>query len=114
MIAISIILGAVLFAVAFFWKDIVEWIKKAVDKIRQVFGVVVDGVKTFLIRTREGLKERAKYYNKNKMTKEWEEKITTKDIDENDVPADILAKVKKAEIGVEVSTTEELKLVLNN
>lgn len=114
MIAIGIILGAVLIAVAFFWKDIVEWIKKAVNKIQQVFGVVVDGVKTYIIRMGECLKVRAKYYNKNKVTKEWEEKITTKDINENDVPADILAKVKKAEIGVEVSTTEELKLVLNN
>lgn len=115
MISIGLIMAltaAFIFALGFFWKDLVNWIKKAVAKIKEVLGIVVEGTRTFIARTREGLKERSKYYNKNKLTNEWEERIYTKSIDESEVPPEILAKAKKHQIDEEVSTTEELKLVL--
>lgn len=115
MISIALIIGLgalIIAALAPFWKKLVEWIKKAVDKIKQALGLVVEGTRTFIMKTREGLKQRSKYYNKNKLTNEWEENVLTKAVDESEVPADILAKAKRANLDEEVSTTEELKLQL--
>ena len=97
-----------------FWRKTVEWIKKAVVKIKEVLGVVVKGVRTFIMKTRDGLKNKAKYYNENKITKEWEETVYTKSVDESEVPPEILAKLNAQKIGVEVATTEELQLVLES
>ena len=47
------------------------------------------------------------------MTSEWEEIVYTKAVSEDEIPDDILAKVYKQKIDVEVSTTEELKLAIN-
>lgn len=116
MIAIAAIFALTtlfIIGLAVFWKDIVEWIKKVVNKIQEMLGIVVQGTRTFIIRTREGLKNRVKFYNQNKLTGEWEETVHTKNVDESKVPADILAKVRKQSVDVEVPTTEELRLVIN-
>ena len=116
MIAISIILllsAALIAGLLMFWQNIIGWIKKAVEKIKQVLGVVPDGTRTFITQTADGLKNRSKYYYKEQVTKEWKEIVYTKSVDESEVPADILAKVRREEINVEVSTTDELRLVIN-
>ena len=115
MIAITVILAlsaAVIIGLHIFWQKIIEWIKKAVNKIKEVLGVVVQGTRTFIVKTKEGFKNKAKYYNENKITKEWEETVYTKNVDESEVPPEILAKVNVQKIDVEVPTTEELQLVI--
>lgn len=115
MIALTIILAlsAVFIAgLVVFWKKIVEWIKKASNKIKEVLGVVVEGVRTFIVRTQEGLKNKSYYYNVNKITRELEATVYAKKVDESEVPPEILARVNAQPIGVEVSTTEDLKLAL--
>lgn len=117
MIALSIILAlsAVFIAgLVVFWKKIVEWIKKASNKIKEVLGVVVEGVRTFIIRTEDGLKNKSVYYNVNKITGELEATVYTKKVDESEVPPEILAKVNAQPINTEVSTTEELRLQLDS
>lgn len=116
MIALAIILAlsaALITGLLVFWRKIVEWIKKAAAKIKQVLGIAVDGVKTFVAKTAEGLKNISKHYYKNQQTKEWEEVVYKKSVDESEVPADILAKVRKTPANTEVSTTEELKLEIS-
>ncbi len=98
---------------AMFWRKAVEVIKKAVNKIKEVLGVVVRGTRTFIMRTLEGFKSRAKYYNENKLTGEWEETVYTKNVDDSEIPPEILAKVRYQEVDMEVSTTEELRLVIS-
>lgn len=116
MIAIAIIItlsAAMIAGLLMFWRNIVEWIQKAVKKIREVLGFAPDGTRTFLTKTTDGFKNKSKYYYKNKMTSEWEEVVYTKAVDESAIPPDILAKVGKVSINVDVSTTEELKLAIN-
>ena len=108
----AILLALVAGGLIVFWDKICKWIKKAVEKIKEVLGVTVEGVRTFIVRTREGFQNKAKYYNKNEITKEWEETIYMKKVDEAEVPPEILAKVRVKDIDIEVSTTEELKLVV--
>lgn len=116
MIAIAIILAltvAFIVGLVTFWKNIVEWIKKAVNKIKEVLGLTPDGTRTFITRAVDGFKNKSKYYYKSKVTSEWEEVVYTKAVDESEVPPDILLKVRNQATGVEVSTTEELKLTIN-
>ena len=95
-----------------FWKEIVEWIKKAADKIKTTFGLVVKGTRTFIVKTLDGLRNRAKHYNENETTGEWEETVVHTNVDESDVSADILAKVRVQTIDIEIQTTEELRLAI--
>ena len=115
MIAIALILAALVAGVviAAFWKNICEWIKKAVDKIKEVLKVAVEGVRTFVVKTREGLQNKSKYYNKNKLTKEWEETVYTKKVAESEVPAEILAKIRVANVDIDIETSNELKLAIS-
>jgi len=116
MIAIAIILALSAIFIATihkFWQNIIGWIKKAYDKIKQALGIAVEGTRTFITNTREGLQNKAKYYSRDKVTKEWQEMVYTKKVDESEVPDYILAKVRTQSIDVEISTTEELRLTIN-
>lgn len=116
MISIVIILtlsAALITGLLVFWQKIVEWIKKAVNKIKEVLGITPDGTKTFISRTVDGFRNKSKYYYKQKVTNEWEEVTYTKSVDESEIPFDILEKVRKQAISVEIETTEELKLAIN-
>jgi len=116
MIAIGIILAlSAIFigTLIAFWKNIVEWIKKAVNKIKEVLGIVVQGTRTFISKTIEGFQNKAKYYNENKLTGEWEETVYIKKVDESEIPPEILAKVRVGKINVDIQTTEELQLAIS-
>ena len=116
MITIAIILAlTAVFTAALvtYWKNIVEWIKKAYAKIKEVLGVAVQGVRSFVTKTAEGFKNKTKYYNENKLTGEWEETIYMKVVSESEIPPEILQKVRSVKIDTEVQTTDELKLAIN-
>lgn len=116
MISISIILtlsAVVIAGLAVFWKNILEWIKKAAKRIMEVLGIPVDGTRTFIKKTVDGFKNISKYYSENKITGEWEENVLTKPVSESEIPVEILNKVKSTAMDQEISTTEELKLVLS-
>lgn len=116
MISIVIILSlsaAFIMGLHVFWKNIVQWIKKAVDRIKEVLGLQVQGTRTFIKKCEEGFKNVSKYYSENKLTGEWEENVLTQSVSENDIPAKILAKVKKSAVGREISTTKALELELS-
>jgi len=116
MIAIPVILAlsaALIAGLLVYWQKIVAWIKKAVNKIKEVLGVMVEGTRTFFAKTIDGFRNKSKYYYKNKVTREWEEVVYTKSVDESEIPADILAKVKGQAVGTDVSTTEELRLAIS-
>jgi hypothetical protein len=116
MIALAIIIAlsaAILATLAVFWKKIVNWIKKAAEKIAAALGVVVTGTKTFIIKTKEGFQNRSKYYNQNNVTGAWEETFDKKEItDINEIPANILAKARAEQENVELQTTDYLRTEL--
>ena len=116
MIAIGIILAlsaAFIAGMIIYWKQIVEWIKKATNKIKEVLGITIQGIRTFVEKTIDSIKNISKYYNENKVTGAWEETVYTKVVSENEIPSDILEKIRATEMNTQISTTEELQLVLN-
>jgi len=113
-IAVILLLSAAFIAgLALFWQNILEWIKKAVNKIKSVMGLEPEGTRTFITRTIEGFQNKSKYYYVNKLTHEYEEVVYTKKVNESDVPPNILAKVRKQAMDMEIPTTEELRLAIN-
>lgn len=114
MIAIALILAlsvAAISSLILFWRDIVNWIKKATKKITDVLRVTVSGTRTFISRIAGKLINKSKYYYINKITGEYEEVVYTKEVDPSEVPKDILLKAVE---GRDVSTTEELRLQLES
>lgn len=112
MILTSIILGAVLTAgvvgiVAAFWNNIISFLKKAIDKVKQIVEGIVYGCKVFLQKLKEGVKEISRHYSK--VDGHWQETIVTKTIPESEVPPEILARANSTE---ELDITDELELQL--
>ena len=92
MILTALLWGAGILAgvgiVAAFWNDIVKFLKKAVEKVRQLVEGVVYGCKVFVKKMREGMKEISRHYSK--VDQHWEETTVTKVISESEVPPEIL------------------------
>lgn len=90
-----------------FWKDITDWLRKAVNKVKEVVGKISYGVKVFIKKIQEGLKEISKHYSRTGT--EWEETVVTRKIPENQVPDEIKAKANSYS---ETDISEELELQL--
>jgi len=100
--------GAVLIAgVALFWQELLDWLKRGIEKVKQAIGAAIEGAKTFIVQMSDGIKNVAKYYSKNKLTDEYEETVTKKAVNENEVPEELRMKIRM-HMNVEVDTTEDL------
>jgi hypothetical protein len=82
-----------------------NWFKKAFYKITEVLGFSPERAKTAFVRLEEKVRQLAKYFSRNKITNEWEERVVYKTIDEDDVPEELREIVRNAKIGVEVDST---------
>lgn len=109
MIFIGLLFGVLALAVASFWKDIVTWMKKVVERVKEIIAKAVVGFKIFVTRVAEAIKEVAKNYSQDQQGR-WQETIVTREIPESEVPADILAKVRRSNVEVDVTKELELKL----
>ena len=98
--------GAVL---ANFWEDIVNWLKKAIVKVQNFIRRTVIGFTIFLKKINRLIKEISKHYSKNEQGR-WEETIVTREINEDEVPAEIRAKLGKASNELDISHEMQLQL----
>ena len=85
--ALGALAGAAIHA---YWKNIIQWLAKAANKIKEVLHVVVEGTETFIARIGSGFKNMSKNYSKLKDGK-WRVDTTVeqKYVDETDVPEEI-------------------------
>ena len=110
MLLAGMILGVVaLGALTIFWKDIVTWLQKAINKVQEVIKKTVYGTKVFVQKLREASKEISKHYVKQGT--KWQETVVERKIAYNELPQDIQAKVQYSEM--ECDITDELKVQLN-
>ena len=91
-----------------YWAQLAEWLKHAVEKFKEKFDEPIEGFRTFIQKTADGLKNIIKLYNVDQETKEWKETVFIKPVSEADVPKEIMKKLKKAPLDAEVSTVKEL------
>ncbi|MFQ9513863.1 MAG: hypothetical protein ACLR19_09535 [Clostridia bacterium] len=109
LLTIGIISGLALLAgIAVYWRNVVQWIERVWNKLQERMKASIEGVKTFIVKTKDGFKNSIKYYSRNKITEEWQETVVLKPVDENEIPKEILEKLKHRGVGAEVETTEEL------
>lgn len=109
LLTIGIISGlALIGGIALYWKNIIQWIERVWQKLQERIHGTIEGVKTFIVKTKEGFKNSTKYYSRNKITEEWQETVILKPVEENEIPKDILQRMKGCSIGSEIETTEQL------
>lgn len=96
MIPLLLIGGMLLLAgVAVYWKKLAEWLSRVANKIKELLpNSIVQGCRTFCAKVSGALKNISKNYTKNKATGEWEETVLRTSVEENEVPEEILAKIK--------------------
>lgn len=88
--------------------EIVDWLKRGIEKIREVLKMIVLGVKIFIKKIGEAFKEISKHYSQDTNGK-WHETMVTREVSENEVPPEILRKGIRTQ-EVDVTDTLELKL----
>lgn len=114
-----IVLGAVLLtgagavAIISFWDKIKDFLKKAYEKIKKVVQGTIIGVATYLqsYSISDGIKAFQKFYSK-KSNGKYVETTVERELDECDLPPEILAKLKKAN-GNQVDISKELEMELS-
>lgn len=113
MILTGLLWGAAIIAgigiVAAFWNDLVDFLKKAVQKVQQIVAGIVYGARVFIQKLYEGVKEISRHYSK--VDGHWQETTVTKTIPESKVPKEIL---QRANGYSELDITDELEMQLEN
>ena len=118
LIAVAAIVAAVLTAfTVVFWKKIVAWLKKMVEKIKKIsFQSVLHGTKNFLKKIGKRFKKVAEFFSKLINSDRWLKQTVTSEelIDANEVPEDILKKYQSATgdtVEITVETKNEMQIV---
>lgn len=85
--ALGALAGAVIHA---YWKNIIQWLAKAANKIKEVLHIAVEGSETFIKRIGAGFKNMSENYSKLPGGKWRKDTVIEQNyIDEKDVPAEI-------------------------
>ena len=106
----TLLLGAVIVGiVAAFGDELLDFVKKGLKKVRKVINGTIEGVKIFVKKLQDGVKEIAKYYSK--AGQKWEETTITRTISEDELPEEIRNK-KSYKKNKETEITEELENML--
>ena len=108
ILAAGVTVAAVAGTVAHYWNEITSWLKKAINKVKEVVKGIVYGTKVFARKLAEGFKEISKHYSKKGT--QWEETTVTRTIDESEVPPEILAKVGRYETDLTNEYAEAMEL----
>ena len=88
-------IGAV--ALAVYWKEIVEWLKRVYEKLPDC----INHIKNIM-----------NYYSYNEKTQKWTETTVSKEVNENDVPKHIREKMAQtAKVDISDELQEKLELV---
>lgn len=69
MILSALITGAAIIAggtlIVAYWNNIIDWLKRAITKVKDLIKGVVYGTKVFIQKTKEGIKEISKHYSQD-------------------------------------------------
>ncbi len=98
--------------IAAFWKEIVGWIKKVVDKLPPSVRQNLQGAMAFVEKVAGALKNIMNYYSFNEETQKWTETVVSREVDESSIPEHIREKVKlSAKVDITDELQEKLELV---
>ena len=110
----ALAIGGIL--VVAFWDEIVDWLKKLVNGLRNMFSTlkqkIAHAAGAFIERVEKKLAAiRHKLYYQEQG--EWVEETTTRKIEESEIPESIRRKIRNYETEVTDEVEQELQLSLN-
>ena len=111
IIAASVILGAVIIGatlVATYWNKIVDFMKRVLNKLKQVVKGTIMGSAVFLKKLGDKFQNRTKHYSQNEQGK-WKETFVSYEQDADEIPEKYR---EYAGFDNEVDLTSELQLEL--
>lgn len=112
MILTALLVGAGIIAggtlLAAFWNDVVDWLKRAVEKVKTITGMIVYGTKVFIQKAYKAIQQISRHYSKDSYGR-WHETTVTREVPEHEVPEEIRNMAKKSQ---ETDITHELELQL--
>ena len=109
IIAASVILGAVIIGatlVATYWNKIVDFMKRVLNKLKQVVKGTIMGSAVFLKKLGDKFQNRTKHYSQNEQGK-WKETVVSYEQDADEIPEEYR---EYAGFENEVDLTSELQL----
>ena len=110
MILAALIIGCVIGVLgAVFWDDILAFLKRSIEKVRQIVKGVVEGAQILIRKVREGFQEISKNYSYQ--NGKWEETTITRTVPASEVPEEIRARVGYS---TDLDITDEMQLKLEN
>ena len=111
MIQVVLALGAVIVGsglLAVFWKDILNFLQKAIRKVQQVVEGILYGSKVMIRKISDGFKEISRHYSK--LDGVWQETTITRTVPESQVPKEFRERAARCE---ELDITDELEMQLS-
>lgn len=98
-------------AIITYWDDVKQFLASAIKFAKAALNATVVGVKVFMKKMDGYFEEVARTYQRDNQN-QWHETTTTKRVDPSEVPADILAKMRKNQEEVDITNTIERELQL--
>ncbi len=111
MIGTMLLIGAAIVGggvIAAFWKEIVNWLRRILDKVKAMVQGTVEGFKIFFSRMQGTGKEIAKNYAK--IGTKWQETIVERTVEITDIPQEYLNKMTKSDTAYEFTKELERQL----
>ena len=108
MIGAMLLVGAAIIGgglIAAFWKQIVEWLNRILEKVKTLVQGAVAGFRIFFSRMQGVGKEISKNYAK--VGAKWQETIVERSVEISEIPEEYLKKMEVS--GQEYEFTEELE-----
>jgi len=106
LILLGVALGAGAIALTVYWKEVVAWLKRVLEKLPDSVKQNLQGATAFIQKLANTVKNIMNYYSYNEKTEKWTETTVTKEVSENDVPKHIREKMAKTS---KVDITDELQ-----
>lgn len=108
MIGTMLLIGAAIVGgglIATFWRQIVDWMKRVLEKVKTLVQGVVAGFRIFFSRMQGAGKEISKNYAK--VGTKWQETIVERTVEISEIPEEYLQRMTASE--KEYEFTEELE-----
>lgn len=97
--------------IAVYWKDIVAWMKHTLENIPKSIKENLQGFTAFVKKLDDTINNLVYFYSYDKDNKKWTETVVSREVDPNDVPEEILNKVRtEKKVDISEKLQETLKL----
>ena len=101
-------------ALAVFWKEIVAWVKRVIERLPESVKRNLQGATAFVEKVVGVIKNIMNYYSYDGQTKKWTETVVSREVDPSQIPKNIREKMEQGSRKVDISDELQEKLELIN